>query len=42
MSDSAERSSKIGLRIETNNVVVTGDFDKGSVSGAVGMKAWLE
>lgn len=42
MSDSAGGSNKLGLRIGANNMVVTGDFDKSSVSGAVDTKAWLE
>jgi len=42
VSDAAGWSNKLGLRIGANDMVVTGDFDKNSVSGAVGTKAWLE
>lgn len=41
MSDSARWSGELGLRIGVGNVV-PGDFDKSSVSGAVGTKAWLK
>lgn len=42
MSDSAGWSSKLGLRVGADNMVVTGDCDNSSVTGALGTKAWLE